>query len=96
MTVKFDLSPQKPLYPISTVARRCPPNVYIACRNAKDHVAVAGKSDNVAYFVQKLRSEGFSASPVHGIFSRQGQPNEMLFGRIPKYFSKRLKGKPIL
>ena len=80
------------------VARRCPPNVYPACRNAKDHVTVAGKSGDVANFVQQLRSEGVYASTIqsHGISPHQSRPNEKLSGRMLKYFSQVLKGKPKL
>ncbi|KAL1467983.1 hypothetical protein MTO96_041785, partial [Rhipicephalus appendiculatus] len=48
-------------------ARRCPPDVYLACHNAEDSVTVSGPADAVAKMVAELKSENVFAREVNSL-----------------------------
>ena len=74
--------------------KRCPPNVFPACKNAKDSVTITGPRENVKTFLQQLHEDGIHAQEVqsHGIAPHQNRPNDNLFRIMGSYFEEVLTG----
>ena len=62
--------------------RRCPPGVVAACHNAEETQTISGPAEDVAQFVEELKSEGVFAREVksagvafHSYYMQQVAPS---------------------